>query len=172
MDRLAGQPLRPASGRHRRSAIRDTYIVTTFPPFEQAKSNPATQQYLDLFQQYLPNGKAKALLGAQGCSAWLLFAQAAKQCGADLTRRCVYDNVKKVHQWTGGGLHAQTDPGAGTPSDCVALLVASPKAFKLVDVKANTGLYNCRPSNTYTFKKSYGMGVTLADVGKSIDDLK
>jgi ABC-type branched-subunit amino acid transport system substrate-binding protein len=153
-------------------AIRNTYVVTTFPPFEDAAQHPATQQYLDLFKQYLPDGKAKALLGAQGFSAWLLFAKAAKECGADLTRRCVYDNLEKVHEWTGGGLHAQTDPGAGTASDCFALLEASVSGFKLVDVNANSGIYNCNPGNIYKFKKSYGKGVTLADVGKSLSDLK
>jgi ABC-type branched-subunit amino acid transport system substrate-binding protein len=155
-----------------RDAIRSTYIITTFPPFEQAKSYPALDQYLELFRQYLPNGKAKALLGAQGFSAWLLFAQAAKQCGSDLTRRCVYDNLKKVHQWTGGGLHAQTDPGAGTPSNCFALLEASSSGFRLAKIPTTSGIYNCSPGNTYTFKKDYGKGLTLSDVGKSISDLK
>jgi ABC-type branched-subunit amino acid transport system substrate-binding protein len=154
------------------NAIENTYIVTTFTPFEDAPSNPALEQYLDLFKQYLPNGKAKALLGVQGFSAWLLFAQAAKQCGADLTRACVYDNLEKVHQWTGGGLHAQTDPGAGTPSDCYALIEASASGFKLAKITTTDGIYNCSPSNRYTFKKSYGKGVTLADVGKSLNDLK
>jgi len=153
-------------------AIRNTYIVTTFTPFEDASSNPALQQYLDLFEKYLPNGKAKALLGVQGFSAWLLFAHAAKQCGADLTRLCVYNNLKKVHQWTGGGLHAQTDPGAGTPSDCYALIEASASGFKLAKITPTDGIYNCSPSNRYTFKKSYGKGVTLRDVGKTLNDLK
>jgi ABC-type branched-subunit amino acid transport system substrate-binding protein len=154
------------------NAIRNTYIVTTFTPFEDAASNPALQQYLDLFRKYLPSGKAKALLGAQGFSAWLLFARAAKQCGADLTRTCVYDDLKKVHQWTGGGLHAQTDPGAGTPSDCYALIEASPSGFRLARIPTTDGIYNCRPTNRYTFKKDYGKGVTLSDVGKTLQDLK
>jgi ABC-type branched-subunit amino acid transport system substrate-binding protein len=153
-------------------AIRNTYVATTFPPFEQAESNPALQQYLDLFEEYLPNGKAKALLGAQGFSAWLLFAQAAKECGADLTRRCVYDNLEQTHEWTGGGLHAETDPGAGTPSDCYALLEASPSGFGLAEISTTDGIYNCSPENTYTFEKDYGRGVTLADVDKSLSDLK
>jgi len=153
-------------------AIKNTYIVTTFTPFENASSNPALQQYLDLFEKYLPSGKAKALLGVQGFSAWLLFAQAAKQCGADLTRSCVYDNLEKVHQWTGGGLHAQTDPGAGTPSDCYALVAASSSGFKLAKISTTDGIYNCSPTNRYTFKKSYGKGVTLQDVGKTLSDLK
>jgi ABC-type branched-subunit amino acid transport system substrate-binding protein len=153
-------------------AIDDTYIVTTFTPFEDAESNPALQQYLDLFEQYKPDGKSQALLGAQGFSAWLLFAQAAKQCGADLTRRCVYDNLKQVHEWTAGGLHATTDPGAGTPSDCFALIKATPDGFELAKIPTTDGIYNCSPKNTYTFKKDYGKGLTLQDVGKTLDDLK
>jgi ABC-type branched-subunit amino acid transport system substrate-binding protein len=153
-------------------AIDNTYIVTTFTPFEDAKSNPALQQYEDLFAEYKPDGKSQALLGLQGFSAWLLFAQAAKECGADLTRRCVYDNLKNVHEWTGGGLHATTDPGAGTPSDCYALIEATPDGFELAKIPTTDGIYNCSPKNVYTFKKSYGTGVKLGDVGKTLNDLE
>lgn len=153
-------------------AIRNTYIVTTFTPFEKASSNPALQQYLDLFEEYLPGGKAKALLGVQGFSAWLLFATAAKECGADLSQKCVYDNLKKIHSWTGGGLHAETDPGAGTPSDCYALLEATSSGFELVKIKTTDGIFNCDPANVFTFEKDYGKGLKLADLGKSVNDLK
>jgi ABC-type branched-subunit amino acid transport system substrate-binding protein len=153
-------------------AIDDTYIVTSFTPFEDAESNPALQQYEELFEQYKPDGKSQALLGAQGFSAWLLFAQAAKECGADLTRRCVYDNLKNVHEWTGGGLHATTDPGAGTPSDCFALIKATPDGFELAKIPTTDGIFNCSPKNVYTFEKDYGKGLTLEDVGKTLDDLE
>ena len=56
----------------------------------------ATEQYLDAFDEYLPDGKNRTYLGLQAFSAWLLFAKAAKECGDDLTRKCVYDNAKKV----------------------------------------------------------------------------
>ena len=57
---------------------------------------PAVKQYEDLFDQYLPNSTRKqASLGLNSFSAWLLFAQAAKSCGADLTRKCVYDNAPR-----------------------------------------------------------------------------
>ena len=39
-----------------------------------------------LMAQYKPDGKI-AYLGVQGLSAWLLFAKAAGECGADLTPR-------------------------------------------------------------------------------------
>jgi ABC-type branched-subunit amino acid transport system substrate-binding protein len=152
-------------------AVKNTYLVTTFTPFEDASSNPALQRYLDLFDEYLPDGKAEALLGVQAFSAWLLFAQAAEECGADLTRRCVYDNLKQVHSWTGGGLHAETDPGAGTASNCYALIEASGGEFSLAEITTTDGIFNCDPENSYTFEKDYGKGLRLSDVGKSLNDL-
>ena len=154
------------------ASVANTYIPSSFVPFEEAAKNPATQQYLDEMKKYTPGGKAKALLGLQAWSAWLLFAQSAKQCGSDLTRRCVYDNAKKVHDWTGGGLHAPTDPGANGGSKCFTLLVAGNGKFTVVDNKPNRGLYNCSPQNRQALTGDYGKGVTLADVGKSISDLK
>ena len=103
-------------------ALKNTYVWTAFVPFEDAKDTPALQQYLDLFEQYKPDAKTKAALGLQSWSAWLLFAQAARDCGSDLTRTCVYNNVKKTHEWTGGGLHAKTDPGNNATSGCFTLL--------------------------------------------------
>ena len=47
-------------------AVANTYIPSSFVPFEQAAKNPATQQYLDEFAKYKPGAKAKALLGAAG----------------------------------------------------------------------------------------------------------
>ena len=155
------------------AAVKNVYIRTLFTPFEDAKSNPATQQYLDLFAKYLPNGKAKAQLGLQAWSAWLLFATAADECGNTLTRKCVYDHAKKISSWTGGGVHAETNPASGKSSTCGTELVASPSGFKLVpDLKPNQGIFWCDPKNLYSLKGSYGKGITLQDVGKSIADLK
>ena len=55
--------------------------------------------------QYKPDGKI-AYLGVQGLSAWLLFAKAADECGADVTRDCVWEKAQAITDWTGGGLHA------------------------------------------------------------------
>ena len=48
-------------------------------------------------------GKAQALLALQSFSAWLLFATSAKECGADLSRKCLYEKAKAVTSWTAGG---------------------------------------------------------------------
>ncbi len=153
-------------------ALKNTYVWYSFVPFDDAKDAPALQQYLDLFAQYKPGAKTQAFLGLQSWSAWLLFAQAARDCGSDLTRTCVYNNVKKTHDWTGGGIHARTDPGRNKGSGCFLLLKATPRGFVRVDVDPNEGIYNCGPRNGYFVKDAGGSGLTLADVGKTMKDLK
>ncbi len=154
------------------AALKNTYVWSSFAPFESAKSTPALQKYLDLFAKYAPNAKTKAYLGLQSWSAWLLFAQAARECGSDLTRTCVYNNAKKVHEWTGGGLHARTDPGANSGGACFDLLKATPQGFTLVNIDPNDGIYNCGKANAYFVKEGSDDGVKLADVGKTMQDLK
>lgn len=154
-------------------AIQNVYIRGVFSPFELAKPGSATQEYLDAFEKYLPDGKAKAYLGLQAWSAWLLFATAANECGNDLTRKCVYDNAHKITEWTGGGLHAAVDLSSNKAPDCFTEIIASPSGFKLVnDLKPTEGIYRCDPDGVYLLTGDYGKGVTLADVGKSMADLK
>ena len=68
------------------------YIQSVFHPLELAEDNKATQDYLDLMDQYNPDGKV-ALLGMQGMSSWLLFAKAAAACGSDLTAECLLEQA-------------------------------------------------------------------------------
>ena len=155
------------------SAVKNVYVRSAFAPFEDAKPGSPTQQYLDAFDKYLPNGKSKALLGLQAWSAWMLFATAANECGNDLTRKCVYDNAKKITDWTGGGLHSASDLASGKAPECFTELIASPSGFKIVsDLKPNQGIYRCDNGNVYTLQGDYPQGVTLADVGKTMADFK
>ncbi len=130
-------------------AIKNTYIGTAFIPFENASQNKATQDYLDMMKQFNPNGKV-AFLGAQGMSALLLFAQAATECGSNLTRQCLLDNAKKVTTWTGGGLHGQTDPGANAGSQCFLILQAAASGFSYQQqaTAPNQGMFNCDAKNS------------------------
>ena len=154
-------------------AIRKVFVGSSIVPPFLADENPATQQYLDLFEKYLPDGKSEALLGYNSFSAWLLFAQSVKECGSDVTRECVFGAAKDVHEWTAGGLHATTDPGAGTTTECNLVVEASPDGFAVPDdFEANEGMYNCSPDNVIDLKGDYGKGPTLESVGMSIDDLE
>jgi hypothetical protein len=104
-------------------AVEGSVVRIGSHPFEEASKWPATKQMVDLFAKYNPDGKL-ASLSVQSFSSWLLFAQSAKACAASgpITRECVLAEAKKVHAWTGGGLHAESDPGAGTPPKCSMLL--------------------------------------------------
>ncbi len=109
-------------------AAEGTYIRSVFVPFEEADQNPATQDYVDMVDAV---GGKVALLGAQSVSAWLLFAQSAKACDdrGDLTRTCLLDTAGSVTDWTGGGLHAPTDPSRNTASACTLVLRVQDGAF-------------------------------------------
>ena len=129
------------------STAKDTYVRVGFYPFELAKDNQATQDYLDIMKQYNPSGKIAAL-GAQGMSAWLLFATAARECGSNLTRECLLEKAKAVTKWTGGGLHGQSNPGGLEPTPCFVSMKLDGDKF-VYDKKttdADTGIYNCNPA--------------------------
>jgi ABC-type branched-subunit amino acid transport system substrate-binding protein len=104
------------------------FVRTGLTPFEEADQNPATQQYLDLVNAI--DGKV-ASLGAQAMSSWLLFAQSVKACDleGDLTRSCVLEQAASVHEWTGGGLHAPSDPGSNETGPCGVILRIEDQAF-------------------------------------------
>jgi hypothetical protein len=133
-------------------------IRTAFHPFELADDNKATQDYLDLMEQYNPKGKV-ASLGAQGISAWLLFATAAAECGSELTRACLLEKAGAMSDWTGGGLHAPQQPGNSQASNCFLLLTVDEKGFAYDRdaTKPNNGLYNCDPQNVVTLDDDYGV---------------
>ena len=99
------------------SAVDGALITSAFIPMEEADTHPATQQYLDVMDQ---QGGKKALLGLQSTSAWLLFATLARDCdqAGDLTRSCILKGADAVDDWTGGGLHAATNPGNNDPAEC------------------------------------------------------
>jgi ABC-type branched-subunit amino acid transport system substrate-binding protein len=104
------------------------FIRTVFWPLEEAADNPATQQYLDLLTE---SGGKIAMLGVQSMSSWLLFAQSARDCdrAGDLTRTCVIEAAASTEDWTGGGLHAPTNPGSNEPTPCTIVLEVVDGAF-------------------------------------------
>jgi hypothetical protein len=126
----------------------DLSIQSQFHPFELAADNKATQDYLDLMEQYNPDGKV-ALLGAQSLSAWLLFAQAATACGSELTGACLLEEAAAASGWTGGGLHAPQTPGNTEPSTCWLSLALGDGGFELDEdaTRPTDGLYNCDEEN-------------------------
>ena len=94
------------------TAPENTYIRTAYTPFELADENPATADYLELMERYNPGGKV-AQLGAQSVSAFLLFAQAASACGAELTRACLHGERGCRHRVDRRRAARADEPGGG-----------------------------------------------------------
>ncbi len=117
-----------------------TVIRSAFHPFEEAEDWPATQQFIDILNENVPDAK-QALLGMQSFSSWLLFAQSANECGEAndgvLTRACILEAAADTEDWTAGGLHAPSSPGpeGGTPGNC----------FMLVTVNSSGGFERLHP---------------------------
>ncbi|WP_194903758.1 ABC transporter substrate-binding protein [Catenulispora rubra] len=139
-------------------------------PLEEAASNPATKQLVDLFAKYAP-GEPVTYPVVRAFSAWLLFATAAGAC-SDLTRPCVFQNAMKQTAWTGGGLQAPADLSSVTAQPkCFNVVQAKPAGWVAADFKPTEGAYRC-DTPALKFTGDYGKPLTLADVGKSMADFK
>ena len=134
------------------------YIQSQFFPMEMADENKATQDYLDLMEQYNPDGKV-AQLGVQGLSAWLLFAQAASACGSELTADCLLSEAATPQEWTGGGLHARQTPGGDQPSPCFLILSLDEDGFfyneEATAPTDGDDIYNCDDENIFHLTGDY-----------------
>jgi ABC-type branched-subunit amino acid transport system substrate-binding protein len=128
-------------------------VSSRFAPFELAESNPAqypaTAQFVNIVKQY--QNVAPKALGVNSFSAWLLWAEAAKSCGSNLTRQCVMSYAQSQTDWTAGGLHDLEKPAnaTGDTSPCFTLIKATSSGWSLVPAitKPNQGIFNCDPGN-------------------------
>jgi ABC-type branched-subunit amino acid transport system substrate-binding protein len=143
------------------AAADGTFVRTSIHPFltdADAKNNEAIGQYRALMDRYDPGGKI-AYLGVQGLSAWLLFAKAANECGADLSRDCVWEHASAIKEWTGGGLHARADlTGGGHAPTCWSLVVVEGGKFRVADIHPTDEVFVCDEKSVVTLQGDYGAG--------------
>ena len=123
-------------------AMDNLYLRMSSVPFEEADTNKAMQDYLDLIKA---SGGEISQLGSTAASSFLLWATAASECGASLTRECTIANLQNIHDWTGHGIYQQTDPGANHPTMCTALIKLHGTAYERV-VPAERGTFECNPA--------------------------
>jgi hypothetical protein len=132
---------------------------------------PATKKMVELFDKYAPDAQI-TLPAIRAFSSWLLFAKAATSCGDDLTRTCLYNAGKSETAWTGGGLTApQNLAQPAPPSPCFNAEKATSKGWEAADFQPDDGLYRCN-IEPLKYTQVYGVPLTLADVGKSMSDVK
>lgn len=132
--------------------IGDVLIRTTVHPIDMPDDSPAVQDYLTLLSDFGPGSGKPAMLGQQALSSWLLFAQAVKECGDDVTRECVVEAGNSVTEWTGGGLHGPSNPAENIPVPCFMVLTVEEGEFVYSEkyTAPNEGLWNCSPDNQVT----------------------
>jgi ABC-type branched-subunit amino acid transport system substrate-binding protein len=141
-----------------KDAIQNLWVINGYYPFEEAKNNPATQQYLDNMAKFNPSGKI-ATLGLNAWSAWLLFATAARDCGSALTRQCLLQKAGMNAAWTAGGLKAasNTDPNNRHVGECYIAMKGSASGWTRDPqfLVPNQSIYNCDPANVVRLKHNY-----------------
>ena len=105
------------------AAVEGAIVRIASHTYEEADKWPAMGQLVKILDSWDPAWE-RAGLATQAFSASLLFATAAKSCAdaGEISRACVLEAGKDIHEWDGGGLHAVADPGANTPADCAMLV--------------------------------------------------
>ncbi len=121
----------------------NVYVRSAFVPVEEASVNRAVNDYVRIVRA---DGGDVSVLGEEATSSFLLWAAAARSCGSELTRTCVLHALSNVHQWTGGGLHATTDPGSNLPPTCgMALKLDGTRWIQAMP--ATIGTFDCSPGS-------------------------
>lgn len=124
------------------------YVEINTIPFEEADVVPAMQQYLDIYDA-IGSPIEPTSLGVQSFSSTLLFATAARNAGADLTRQSLKAELDKITSWDGGGLHFETNPAARTREGCFILMQIVDGEFKR-SFPEEPGTFSCSPENVGT----------------------
>ncbi|MET7769889.1 ABC transporter substrate-binding protein [Nocardia sp. NPDC005366] len=152
---------------------RNNYVdLSGIAPLDAAAKVPAVRQLKDLFDQYAPSRDITFQV-LRAFQAWLLFAKSAASCGDQLTRTCVFTAARRETAWTAGGLQAPVDLSRplAEQTRCFNVQQATPEGWKAADFAPNTGVFRCG-FTPYKYTQDFGRPTTLADVGKSMSDLK
>lgn len=117
-----------------------TFVRMVFIPFEEADSNQATADFIQILED--AGNDEVTLLGMQAVSNFLLWATGAAACGSDLTRDCVLDEINQIQEWTGHGLHVPTFPAGNEAPTCGILVELVGMEYQRV-APAEAGTYEC-----------------------------
>jgi len=117
------------------------FFANVYTPLEDTHEGSANAAYVDIVTA---NGGDISYTGQQAASAFLLWATAADACGNDVTRDCVMQQLRGIHDWTAGGLSSPQDPGGNKPGECGLVLQVQGTAY--VQWQPDTlGEFSCDP---------------------------
>ena len=132
-------------------------IRITTSPFQDDPVDPALAVYLDWLEQTAGGEAQPALLGVQAFSAGLLFATAAKECGSDLTRDCLMEQLDQITEWDGGGMHAPANPAQNKITECFIQMEVADGGFQRAFPDEG---FSCDPENVVELTGDYGEGAS------------
>ncbi|MGQ0803878.1 MAG: ABC transporter substrate-binding protein [Actinomycetota bacterium] len=102
--------------------VEGVHVVVTTVPFEEADTSVEMQRFLFWLEETDAKAANPSALSVQGWSAGLLFATAAKNLGSNLTRTGLLDELRKIKEWDGHGIHAPANPGDNIVTECFIYL--------------------------------------------------
>ncbi len=150
------------AGANNDGSLNKVYVRLNSVPLEEADTNKATRDYIDIIKKY---GGDVALLGTQAASSFLLWATASSECGAELTRACALANLAKITTWTGHGLHSEGNPAQNHPSACNIVLKIEGTGYKRV-TPTERGKYECKPEWVAKISTTPALALALLDANR------
>jgi ABC-type branched-subunit amino acid transport system substrate-binding protein len=115
-------------------------LYSMFFSADDAKNIPEVALFQTWMKRVHP-GAALELYAMYSWAAAKLFVQAAKAVGPKLTRKALFDELKKIHEFDGGGIVNQSDIGAHKPSTCYLFWQIHNGAYQRMDTPADH--YRC-----------------------------
>lgn len=109
--------------------------------YKEEQATPEMTLYQSWLARLYPGAKAD-YFGLYAWSAGRLFVQTATAAGPELTRAKLFAEIKKVHEWTGFGLHAAHDTANKKATHCFLYVVV--KNNKFVRLTPQSGGWDCR----------------------------
>jgi Periplasmic binding protein len=126
--------------------VEGQYVSTLFLPFEEASTNKTLAQFL----KYTGKDKADGF-GIQAYASGLLVGEAIKKIVAangvnSITRKALFDELAKIHDFNAGGMIGTTDIGNRITTNCYVLTqVQNGKFVRVTPTKKGT--FDCAKRN-------------------------
>tara|TARA_R110002124_G_C8968274_1_gene514752 strand:+ start:5471 stop:6661 length:1191 start_codon:yes stop_codon:yes gene_type:complete len=116
----------------------DGYYAADYVPALSSVEVPGVGKFMELAEKYLSEEEFGALnrYSLAGYSGGLIFEHAMEQCGAELTRTCVVDNLEALDGFETGGILGPVTYGEGNRHAPTAVIVlksnSADKSFEIV----------------------------------------
>ncbi len=131
-----------------------SYIQFPALPFELADQYPVLKKTETIIKDAVSSPKLTEFT-LSAMSAWLLWAQSAKDCGDNLTQDCILQKAGDHTDWDAAGLYAPHSTKADADaSPCITIVQLKPTGF-IYDkeaTKPDQGSFNCAANNVLPVK--------------------